>query len=44
MKIVAEGIETREQLELVANSGRNLAQGYYYAQPMPEDALLYSNP
>lgn len=37
MKIVAEGIESREQVEFLAAQECDLIQGYYYAKPMPID-------
>lgn len=38
--VVAEGVETREQAELLALVGCDMAQGYWYARPMPEDAFM----
>lgn len=35
MKIVAEGIETREQVDFLADMNCDLIQGYYFAKPMP---------
>ncbi len=34
MKVVAEGVETKDQFEHLANLGCNMAQGYYIARPM----------
>lgn len=34
LKVVAEGIETREEWDIVASLGVDLAQGYYVARPM----------
>jgi EAL domain-containing protein (putative c-di-GMP-specific phosphodiesterase class I) len=34
LKIVAEGVETKEQLEFLATHGCTLAQGFYIAKPM----------
>jgi diguanylate cyclase (GGDEF)-like protein len=34
LKIVAEGVETREQLDFLATHGCTLAQGFYIAKPM----------
>jgi EAL domain-containing protein (putative c-di-GMP-specific phosphodiesterase class I) len=35
MKIVAEGIETREQVDFLTTMDCDLIQGYYFAKPMP---------
>lgn len=35
MKVVAECIETREQVEFLCTVGCDIIQGYYYAKPMP---------
>ena len=35
MRIVAEGIETREQVDFLASMNCDLIQGYYFAKPMP---------
>lgn len=35
MTIVAEGIETREQVDFLAELDCDLIQGYYFAKPMP---------
>ena len=35
--VLAEGVETKEQVELLRNIGCDQVQGYYYAKPMPED-------
>ena len=37
---VAEGVETKEQLELMKELGVELIQGYYYARPMPESEFV----
>jgi len=34
--VVAEGVETIEQESFLIQNGSNMAQGYYYARPMPE--------
>lgn len=38
--IVAEGVETKEQVELLRNIGCDMVQGYYYAKPMPEEEFF----
>lgn len=35
--LLAEGVETKEQTELLQNIGCDQVQGYYYARPMPAD-------
>ena len=35
--LLAEGVETREQVELLQKIGCDQVQGYYYAKPMPKD-------
>ncbi len=35
MRIVAEGVEVKEQVEFLADLGCDMIQGYYYAKPMP---------
>lgn len=39
VEIVAEGVETADQLEFVKKIGCDRVQGYYFAKPMPLDAL-----
>jgi EAL domain-containing protein (putative c-di-GMP-specific phosphodiesterase class I) len=36
MKVIAEGVETREQLDLIANLGGNEVQGFLLGKPTPE--------
>lgn len=33
--VIAEGVETKEQLELLRGMDCNLAQGYYFSRPLP---------
>lgn len=35
MKVVTEGVETKEQVERLTAMGCELFQGYYFAKPMP---------
>ena len=35
--LLAEGVETREQVDLLQRIGCDQVQGYYYAKPMPEE-------
>ncbi len=38
--LLAEGVETKEQVELLQKIGCDQVQGYYYAKPMPEDEFF----
>jgi len=40
LKTVAEGVETKEQVEFLRELGCNYAQGYYYSKPLPPDELI----
>jgi len=39
-EVIAEGIETGEQRELINDLGCHLVQGYLFARPMPADDAL----
>ncbi len=39
IETVAEGIETREQLNLLLSLGCNRMQGFYFGRPMPAEAM-----
>lgn len=39
MEVVAEGIETHAQLVALRARGATVGQGYYFAQPLPPDAV-----
>ncbi len=42
LKVIAEGVETAEQMEYLAARGVDLVQGYYYSRPLPAaEFLLY---
>lgn len=36
-KVVAEGVESREQLEFLQSADCDMIQGYYFYKPMPEE-------
>ena len=40
MKTIGEGVETEEQLEILKSFGCDLAQGYLFSKPVPEDEIL----
>jgi EAL domain-containing protein (putative c-di-GMP-specific phosphodiesterase class I) len=44
MRVVAEGIEDRDALELLASIGCDLAQGYFISRPMPAADLVLPAP
>jgi diguanylate cyclase (GGDEF)-like protein/PAS domain S-box-containing protein len=39
LQVIAEGVETRQQLEFLRNRGCDAMQGYYYSQPVPAPDL-----
>ncbi|WP_260293713.1 putative bifunctional diguanylate cyclase/phosphodiesterase [Sedimenticola hydrogenitrophicus] len=39
LHVVAEGVETREQLEFLHNEGCEWVQGYYFQRPVPADNI-----
>lgn len=40
LQVIAEGVETEEQVELLKSMGCEYAQGYYYGRPMPQEEFL----
>lgn len=40
MQVIAEGVETSEQLDLVYGLGCDAAQGYYFSPPMPASQVV----
>lgn len=39
-KVVAEGVETQEQLQQLTKLGCDYIQGYYFSKPLPSDRLV----
>lgn len=40
LKVVAEGVESKEQKEFLTQNGCDYIQGYYYSKPLPEAELI----
>jgi len=39
-KVVAEGVETKEHLQLLTDLGCDYIQGFYFSKPLPEESLV----
>ena len=37
MKVIAEGVETREQADFLKENGCDFFLGYYFSRPVPQD-------
>ena len=37
MKLIAEGVESKEQADFLRDNGCDYIQGYYYYRPLPEE-------
>jgi len=40
IKTIAEGVETKKQLQFIQKAGCDEYQGYYYSEPLPPDELI----
>ena len=40
LMLVAEGVETKEQLDVMAEEGVDYIQGYYFSKPLPLDEFI----
>jgi len=40
LKVLAEGVETDEQVKILRQGGCDYIQGYYYSRPMPADEVI----
>ena len=40
LKVVAEGVETEEQLRFLDDKGCHIYQGYYFSKPLPKGAFI----
>ena len=40
LKIVSEGVETKEQMEIISELGIDYIQGYYFSKPLSGEEFL----
>ncbi len=40
IKVICEGVETKEQIDTLRDLGCTMVQGYYYSKPIPMDEFL----
>jgi len=40
LDVLAEGVETKEQIDFLIQKGCNIVQGYYYSKPLPENEYI----
>ena len=40
LSVVAEGVETKEQLEYLKRYKCHKVQGFYFSKPMPQEGIL----
>lgn len=40
LQVLQEGVETKEQLDIITSFGGNLIQGYYFSKPLPDREFI----
>ncbi len=40
LKVVSEGVETKEEVEIITKAGIDYIQGFYFSKPLPKDEYL----
>ena len=40
MNVIAEGVETKEQVDLLSQKGCDQYQGYYFSEPLPPSEII----
>jgi EAL domain-containing protein (putative c-di-GMP-specific phosphodiesterase class I) len=40
LKVLAEGVETAEQYEILRGMGCEMVQGYYFSRPLPPEQFV----
>jgi sensor c-di-GMP phosphodiesterase-like protein len=40
LEVIAEGVETKEQMEYLVKHGCDKIQGYFYCKPLPEKEVI----
>ena len=40
-KVVAEGVETQKEIDLLKQWGVDLVQGYYYTKPLDSEQIIH---
>ena len=40
LQVLQEGVETKEQLDIITSFGGNLIQGYYFSKPLPAGEFI----
>ena len=38
--IISEGVETKEEMEIISSWGVDMIQGYYFSTPLPPKDIL----